>query len=151
RDVPARIVLAHFSQVAVVADVIAGARLLDVRVSLRLAGVALHQLERFEDRHRVRLPAAEIVDLGHARDLDERVNEAADSEGVDVVAHLLALVPEPAVLAILDVALDEIAQKPVQFDPAMTGAGEAPAAQAAGGNVEIPPVLLHQDVPRDLR
>ena len=42
----------------------------------------------------------------------------ATSAAVDVVAHLLALVAEDPVLAALEVALHQVAQKAVQLDAA---------------------------------
>jgi hypothetical protein len=98
-------VLAHLPQVAVVADVIAGARLLDVRVALGLAGASLDERERLEDRHRVAFAAAEIVDLGDPRSFDKRVDEPRNITRVGVVADLLGLVAENAVITGLDVAL----------------------------------------------
>ena len=61
------IVRAHLAQVAVIADVVADAVLLDVGVHAeRFAVTPLDQRERFEDRARVRLAAAEVVDLADA-------------------------------------------------------------------------------------
>ena len=70
---------------------------------------------------------------------------------MDVVAHLLALVAEDLVFAPFDVALHQVAEEAVQLDAGVIRAGEAAAAQAAGGHAEIAAVLLHHDVAGDLR
>jgi hypothetical protein len=69
---------------------------------------------------------------------------------MDVVAHLLAFVAEDLVLAALDIALDQVAQKAVQLHAGMVRTREAAAAQAAGGHVEIAAVFLHHHVAGDL-
>jgi hypothetical protein len=99
----------------------------------------------------VGLAAAEVVDLAGARGGDEGGHEAGDVEGVDVVAHLLALVAEDLVLAALEIAFHEVAEEAVEFDAAVIGAGEAAAAQRAGGQVEVAAVLLDHHVGGDLR
>jgi hypothetical protein len=58
---------AHFPQVGVIADVVAGAVLVDVGEDLRLAGEFLRDLEGLEDGRAVGLAAAEVVDLAGAR------------------------------------------------------------------------------------
>ncbi len=70
---------------------------------------------------------------------------------VNVVAHLLALVAEDGVLALFQVALDEVAQEPVKLDPRVIGSRQASAAQRAGRHTEIASVLLHHDVGGNLR
>ncbi len=70
----------------------------------------------------------------------------ATSSRMDVVPHLLALITVNFVFAPFHVALDQITQEAVQLDAGMVGAGEAAAAQAAGGHVEIAAVFLNQDV-----
>src|SRR6188508_2451412 len=67
RDVPARVMAAHLAEIGVIADVIAGAILIDVGVDLRLAGHAFGHRERFQDRARILLAAPEVVDLAAAR------------------------------------------------------------------------------------
>ena len=48
-DVPLRVVGAHLGQVAVIADVVAGARLIDVGVDLGAAGVLFGDLKGLKD------------------------------------------------------------------------------------------------------
>ena len=64
---------------------------------------------------------------------NERGHEPRHVEGVDVVAHLLALVAEDPVLAPLEVAFDEVAQEPVELDAGVVRPGQAAAAQAQVG------------------
>ena len=58
------IVLAHLAQIAVVADVVADAVLIDVAVALRDAGDGSDHLKSFQDRAGVAFAAAQVVDLG---------------------------------------------------------------------------------------
>ena len=141
---------AHFPQIGVVADVVAGAVLVHVGEDLGLAGEFFDDLESLEDRGAVRLTAAEVVNLARARGRDEGRHEARDVERVDVVAHLFALVAENLVFAALEVAFHEVAKKTVELDAGVVRAGEAAAAKRAGGQAEIAAVFLHHHVGGDL-
>src|SRR5262245_6778330 len=94
RDVPRRVVRPHFRQVADIADMIADAILLDIVERGRATAESLHTLERFKDRAAVPAASADVVDLGDARARRKRFDEPRDVERVNVVAHLLSLVPE---------------------------------------------------------
>ena len=108
--------------------------------------------ERLEDRARIGLAAAEVVDLAAARRLDERGDEARDVERVDVVADLLALVAEDRVLrGPRGCTSPGSCRKPCSSTPEWFGPGQAAAAQAAGRHAEVAAVLLHHHVGRDLR
>src|SRR4051812_36454047 len=92
RDFPFRIMGHHFSQIAVVTNMIAAAGLIDIGVTLLLAGAAFGHLEGFEDRAGVIFTAAEIVDLSTARCLVKLEHEAGNIAGMDVVTNLFAFV-----------------------------------------------------------
>src|SRR5689334_5585447 len=66
-DVPLRIMSAHFTQVAVIANVVANAVLFQIRVFLGLAAKRLYNLKRFQNGARVLLATAKIIDLPAAR------------------------------------------------------------------------------------
>src|SRR5688572_6129943 len=68
-----------------------------------------------------------------------------------VVAHLLGLVPEDAVLATSDRALREIREKAVEHRAGVIGTREAPAAETGGFEPEVATVLLNQHVGGNLR
>ena len=140
---------AHFAEIAVVADVVAGAVLVDVGVDLRLAGKFFRDLECFEDGGAVGFAAAEIVDLAGARGGDEGGHEAGDVERVDVVADLFSLVAEDAVFAALEVAFHEVAEEAVELDARVIGAGEATAAEGAGGEIKVAAVFLDHHIGGD--
>ncbi len=140
---------AHFAQIAVVADVVADAVLGHVGVLLFFAAVFFGQREGFQNGAGVGFAAADIIDLPDPRGGDELLDEAADVEGVDVVADLFALIPEDFVFAAFEVAFDEIAQEAVQLDAGVVGAGEASAAQTTGGYAEVASVFLDHDVGGD--
>lgn len=145
-DVPVGIVRFHFAEVAVIADVIAFAVLIGIGVAHRFAGILGDDVKCFEDGTTVVFPASQVIDFATARGLDKRPHEPGHIAGVNIVAHLLALVPKHRVRAAFHVALDQIAQKPVQCHAAVMGAGEASAAQATGGHAKITTVFLNQDI-----
>src|ERR1022692_2690628 len=118
-DVPGRVVGAHLAEIADVADVVALPVLLDVLVAHFTAGQLGDTVECLEDRDAIGPATADIVDLAAARPLPELVDEPRDIERVDVIANLLALVAKYLVGAALDVALDEVAQKTMQFHAAV--------------------------------
>jgi len=148
-DAPVRIVGAHFAEVAVVADVVADAVFLEIGEDLGASGKAFCDLKGFEDGAGVGFAAAEIIDLGWAGGLGKFPHETGDIPGVNVVADLLALVAKDLVFAAFEVAFDQIAEEAVEFDAGVVGSGEAAAAQAAGGHVEVASVFLHHDVGGD--
>ena len=94
---------------------IADAVLLDVGMGLWLARHTFDHREGFENRARVGLAAAKVVHLAHARGFDKCRHEAGDVQGVDVVAHLLALVAEDFVFTSFEVAFDQVGQEAVQL------------------------------------
>jgi hypothetical protein len=136
----------HLAQVAVVADVVTDAVLINVDILLSLAGEALGDLEGLENGAAVLLASTEVVDLGDAGCLDEGRHEAGDVEGVDVVPDLFPLIAEDAVFLALEIALHEVAEEAVELDSGVVGPGEAAAAQAAGGHVEVAAVFLDDNV-----
>src|SRR6185436_18532245 len=149
-EVPGRIVRPHLREVRDVADVVALAVLVDVVVLHRLTGEVLHPLERLENGAGIGPAPAEVVDLPGARVLDERLDEPGDIVRVDVVPHLFAFVAEHVVAAAAEVHLDQVVQEPVQLHARVIRACEAAATQAARVHAEVPAVLLHHDVGRDL-
>ena len=140
---------AHFAEVAVVANVVAGAVLVNVGENLGLAGEFLGDLEGFEDGCAVGFAAAEVVDLAGARCGYEGSYEAGDVEGVNVVADLFSFVAEDAILAALEITFHEVAEEAVKFDAGVIGAGEAAAAEGAGGQIKVAAVFLDHHVGGD--
>ena len=148
-DVPRRVVGFHFPEVAVVADVVADAVLVHIGEGLFLSGEGFGDLEGFEDGAGVLFSTAEVVDLCDARGFAEFPHEAGHILAVDVVAHLLAFVAENLVFAAFEIAFHEVAEESVEFHAGVVRAGEAAAAQTAGGHVEIASVFLNHDIRRD--
>ncbi len=150
-DIPRWIVGFHFSEVAVVANVVTDAVLAHVAEGLFFSGVGFGDLEGFENRAGILFSTAEVVDFGDARGFAEFPHEAGYVLAVDVIAHLLAFVAKNLVFAAFEVAFHEVAEEAVEFYAGVVRAGEAAAAQTAGGHVEIASVLLHHHISRDLR
>ena len=94
RQVPLGVVRLHFAQVAVVADVVAAARLVQIGVNLLLAGAGLRHFKGFQDGAGVVFAAAEIIDLASPGRLIELEHEARHIHRMDVVANLLHYFPE---------------------------------------------------------
>ena len=140
----------HFAQIAVVADMVADPIRHRRNASSSFRPVIRgDHIERFENGAGVVFAAAEIVDFGDARGLPEFEHEAGDVFGVNIVADLFAFVAEDLVFAAFHVALDQVTEEAVEFHAGMAGSGEASAAQAAGGDIEIAAVFLHHDVAGD--
>ncbi len=116
-DVPRRVVSAHFVEVGDVADVVADPVFVEILEDLRLASDAFGDGESFEDGAGVGTAATDVVDLGDAGRGDEGGDELGDVVGVDVVSYLLAFVAEDFVFPAFEVALHEVRQKAMQFDP----------------------------------
>src|SRR5262245_54445114 len=148
RDGPSGIVSFHLAKIAVVTDVIADPALLNVCETLSAPTHTFRQFNGLENRTRILLAAAEIVDLGTPRTLIESMHEGRDVFGMDVVAHLLSTVPVDSVLLIVHVALDQVAEEAVQLDPGMVRARQAASSQTARRHAEVPAVLLDEDVRR---
>ena len=110
-DSPLRIVPRHPGQVADVADVVTFAVFFDVFRDHLLSAQLGRLLEGLEVRATFRAPAADALDLRHARLLQEGVDEPGHVERVDVVPDLLAFVAEdPADLA-AEITLDQVAHE----------------------------------------
>ena len=116
-DIPTGIVAAHFGEVGDVADVVADPVFVEILKHLRLAGDAFGDGEGFEDGAGVGTTAPDVVDFGDAGRGNEGRDELGDVVGVDVVADLLAFVAEDFVFPAFEVALHEVGQKAMQFDP----------------------------------
>ena len=65
---------------------------------------------------------------------------------MDVVAHLLAPVPEHGVGLAGDRAAHQVGEEAVELRAGVVGAGQAAAAERDGRHVEVAPVLLHEQV-----
>src|ERR1700689_2065570 len=137
---------ADFPQVGVITNVIAYPILLQIPVYLAFSGKRLRDLEGLDDGRAVGLSSPQVVDLAGPGGLDEGRQESCHIEGMDVVPHLLPLVAHYLVLNPLQVAFDEVAEESMELDPGMIRTGQAPAPEAAGRNVEIPPIFLDHDV-----
>ena len=141
---------AHLGKVAVIADVVAYAVLLQVSVDLLPAADRGGHLEGLQDGTAVGLAAADVIHLGSARCFDEGLCKPRYVLAVDVVTHLFALIAEDAVLAPFQVALHQITEKAVQLHAGMVRPGQAATAQAASRHIEVAPVFLHHHIARQL-
>jgi len=140
----------HLPEVAVVADVVADAVLVNVGVFLCLAGKSLGDLKGLKDGAAVIFTTTEVVDLRDARCLDKSRHKAGDIERVDVVADLFPLVAEDAVFLPLEVALHEVAEESMELDSGVVRPGEAASTEAASGHVEVASVFLDDYIGSDL-
>ena len=130
---------------------VALAILVDVLDLHGLARQRLHPTKRFPDRARVRATAADVVDLASARLRDEGVDEPRHVVRMNIVAHLLALVPEHAIAPFRQIGLDEITEEAVELHARVIGPRQAAATEATGPQTEVARVFLNHDVRRDLR
>ena len=68
---------------------------------------------------------------------------------MDVVSDLFSFVAVDVVGLALEIAFYEVGEKAVEFDPAVVGASEATAAEAAGFHSEVATIFLDHDVGGD--
>lgn len=122
-----------------------------IGINLLLTAEALHQLKRLQYRAGIPFPAAQIIDLTATRSLEESMNEARHVFRMDIIPHLLSLVAEDIVFSPFKIAFHQITQKAVQFYARVIRAGEAPAAQTAGGHAKVSAVLLDHHIGSDFR
>jgi hypothetical protein len=136
----------HFSQIAVITDVIANAVLIDIPPLHTAIRDCFDHLKCFQNRTGILFSPAEVIDLTNSRILPELEHESGYILGVDVVSNLLSFVTEYSVLTSLDIALDQIVQKSVQLDSGVIRPCQATTAQATSRHVVVSPILLHHDV-----
>jgi hypothetical protein len=125
--------------------------LVDVLVSHRFPRNPFDEFERLDDRNRVVAAAAQVVNLTDLRALNKPVHETCHIEGVNVVADLFTFVTKNLIGPALEIALDEVAEKPMHLDSGMVRPGQTAAAQAAGRHMKIAAVLLNHDIRGDFR
>ena len=118
----------HLSQIAVITNVVADPVLINVLGLHTSASDRFDHLEGLLNRTRVILATAEIVDFRDSRRFVELVHETRYIFGVNVVPDLFTFVSVNFVLTTLQVALDQIAEKPMEFDSGMVRAGQATSA-----------------------
>ena len=105
-----------FSQVAVIADVIADAVGFLVGELGPLAGDFEDQLDAFHEAGGVLFAAAEVVDFSRAWVLCEFPEEADDVMAVDLIADLLAFVSKDGVGAFAQGDEDEVIEEAMELD-----------------------------------
>jgi hypothetical protein len=91
-----------------------------------------------------------VVDFsatGISKEMDEKLS---DIIGVDLVANLLALVPENRVAAPLNGAAYDVVQVPVKFDTRVLRTRKTAAAKNSYRHLKVTPEFLAEHVSREL-
>ena len=101
------------SKIAVVADVVTDAILINIRVVLRFAGQRFHRRERLQNGARVVIPSPHVVDFAGSRRFTKCQDQVRNVLGMNVVANLLSFVSKNLILTLLEIAAHEIAQETV--------------------------------------
>src|SRR6266404_341770 len=151
RGAPGGVVLLELPCVADPPDVVSTPVGLAVRPGQWPASNLLAQLYRLQDRA-VRLPAS--TDVVHGTDAGSLVEmpKCADEIGaMDIVANLLALVPEYRIRLTRDRTFREIREEPVKLGSRVSRTREAPSTEADRLHPEVAPVFLDEQVRRRLR
>src|ERR1039458_3892640 len=141
----------YFAQVTVIANVVPYPVFRTVRPFHRATSGCLAQRKGFQDGTRIGLSSAEVIHLRYTRSLPEFKHESRDVLGVDIIPHLLTFVTADAIRTTLDIASNEITQESVQFDARVVRPSQATSAQTTGRHIKIAAVLLHQNIPSQLR
>jgi hypothetical protein len=148
-QIPRRIVGAHFGEIGNVADMISFPVFIDVGGEHFLARKFFDSGKGLKNGAAVASASAEIIDLARARFFKKCGDKTGHIQRVDIVTDLLALVSVHVVGLALEIAFHEVGEKSVEFDPAVVGAGETTAAEAAGFHPEVAPIFLNHDIGGD--
>ena len=151
RQIPGRIVGAHFGEIGNVADMISFPVFIDVGGEHFLAREFFDSGKGFKNGAAVASASAEIIDLARARFFKKCGDKTGHIQRVDIVPNLLALVSVHVVGLALEIAFHEVGEKAVELDPAVVGSGETTATEAAGFHSKVAPILLNHDVGGDFR
>src|SRR5205807_10103481 len=108
------------------------------------------QFDRLEHRAVAGPPAADVVDGGWPRRPVKGLEGCDEIGSVDVVAHLLAAIPEHRVALAGHRAAHQVGEESVQDRASVVGPSQASPAEADRGYPEVPAVLLDQEVRRRL-
>src|SRR5215467_2692276 len=101
----------YLSQIAVVTDVVADPTAVHVRPDLLASGYLLRQGKGFQNRARIFQATAEVVHLATTRFLRKGHHKPRYIFGVNVIAHLLALIPKNLVLFTGEVTTDQVTEE----------------------------------------
>ena len=118
---------------------------------VQLESHVLQYLDRFEDGDAVLPASPEVIDLPTARRTAEVQKQLHHIAGMDLVAHLLALVAKDRIRPPGDSAHDNIGEIPVQLDRGVLRTREAATAKDANRHLEVASELLAHHVSRYLR
>jgi len=136
----------HFGKVRDVTDMIPLPVLIDIFPLHFTSADLLDERKSLENADRVATSTAEIVHLACTWRFDKPFHELHHVKAMDVVSDLFTLVTVNLVRSTFEIALDQVTQEPVQFDPAVIRAGQTPAPQRARRHPKVPTVLLHHHV-----
>ena len=125
---------------------VAGAGLIAVAVLHLFTRDILHQGKGFENGHGIVFTPANIIHLGYTGCSNEGIHKSRHIGAVDIVADLLALIPENGVGLFGKVTFYQVAEKAMELHTAVIGAREAPPPQAAGRHIEVAAIFLHQHI-----
>ena len=131
-QIPGRIVGAHFGEIGNVADMIPFPVFVDISGEHFLAREFFDSGKGFQDGAAVGATSAQVIDLTQARSFKKCGDKTGHIQRVDIVPNLLALISVHVVGLALEIAFHEVGEKAVELDPAVVGAGETTAAEAAG-------------------
>jgi hypothetical protein len=135
-----------FGEVRNVANVVTLAGFVDIGCHLGQTGNGLGLRKSLQKGATVLPSAAKIVNLRDSWRLEKMVDELRNVVRMDIIAHLFPFVAVNIIIALFEVAFDQITQETVQLNSAMSRAGQAATAQTTGGHSKIAAVLLNQNV-----
>jgi hypothetical protein len=104
REIPVREVLLHLSKIAVVADVVTFASLIQIFKFHFLPAELFCSIKRLENGNRVLASTSDVVDLAAPRIAPELKDEASNVERMDIVSNLFSLIPKHLVFPAFHIA-----------------------------------------------
>ena len=102
---------------------IAGAVSIDIFIRHFPAGNFGNEIKRLQNRYRVFPATSKIVNLSNPRLANEFIDKPGNIERMNIISNLFSFITKDLVGFFLEIALDEITEKSVQFDTGMVRSG----------------------------
>src|SRR5438552_3343841 len=133
----------HLAQIAVITNVVTNPILFDVPPLHWPARDVCDYSKSFEYGTRVLFTTAEVINLARSRVFPKLEHETRYIFGMNIVPNLLAFIAVYLIFAAVDIAFDQVAEKPVQLDTGVIGTCQTAASQTTRRHVVVSTVLLH--------
>lgn len=136
----------YFSEIAVIANVVANPIFIDVAIRHPFASEAFRDGKSLQDGTAIRFATTQVINFGNTRRIDKGFHESRDIERVNIVPDLLTFVAKDTILVSLKIALDQVAQETVQLNSCMIRSRQTASSQTACWHPKVAAVLLDRNI-----